>query len=84
MLKSEFISVSHLEVYFNKDLQKNVFILTHPCDLYSLATNFYIVNLEFTGVYIFSYFALKHILCKIYVLSKNKKHMTFFSLLYFE
>ena len=32
---------------------------TPPCDLYPLIPKFYIVKLEFTGVYIFSYFGPK-------------------------
>ena len=32
--------------------------ITSPCDLYPLTPHFYIVKLEFTGVYIFPYFCL--------------------------
>ena len=34
--------------------------ITCPCDLYPLAHHFYILKLEFIGVYTFSIFALKH------------------------
>ena len=68
--------------------------ITSPCDLYPLSSQFYIVKLGFTGVYIFSYFALKHILWvlvrkaskrqfygepTIYVLSKTKKKIKRFA-----
>ena len=35
-------------------------MLTFPCNLDPLTPHFYIVKLGFTGVYIFSYFPLKH------------------------
>ena len=62
--------------------------ITRLCDLYPLAPHFYIVIFDFTGIcIIFLNFALKHRLLvlvrachTIYVLSKNKKHITLFHL----
>ena len=55
--------------------------------VYPLTPHFYIVKQGFTGVYIFSYFALKYRLWEslepphsINVLSKNKKNITNFHL----
>ena len=55
--------------------------ITRPCDLHFFTPHFYIVKLEFTGVFIFFLiFALKHRswVPTIYVLSKNKNNITFF------
>ena len=34
-------------------------MITGPCNVYPVTPHFYIVKFGFTGVYIFSYFALK-------------------------
>ena len=56
-----------------------VFIrITCPCNVYPLTPHFYIVKLEFTGVYIL--FLVLLLNTTIYVLSKIKKNVPFFRL----
>ena len=35
-------------------------MITSPCNVYPLIPHFYVAKVGFTGVYLFSYFALKH------------------------
>ena len=69
---------------------EKIIMKTCPCNVHPFSPHFYIVKLDFTGVNIFSYFCSKHRLWGlvriasrvpiIYVLSKNKKNVTFFHL----
>ena len=92
-----FVHTKHLNIFRFKCSvcpEPNIMI-TGPCHVYPLTPHFYMVKLGFTGVYIFSYFSLKHRLWvlirtaslrrfrrvpTIYVLSKNTKNITIFHL----
>ena len=58
-------------------------MITHPCNLFPLASHVYIVKLGFTG---YTFFLISYLneavlmVPAIYVLSKNKKHIKIFQL----
>ena len=57
-----FLGLNKLAVRFLLHAKRSIMI-THPCNIYPLASHFYIIKLEFTGVFIIFLLLLKNIDC---------------------